>query len=147
MRYFLQDCLYPELQARQEYLFEALQLYTVSSQYNTSFYQLTSMPAGDIDVCFIVGHNVAVKKFILSEQFPETTIVAITCDGSAKLSKLRLKGKRIYLAKQNAQGLADLLRGEEYGFGFNPTESEVLFYNTSKKDEIDQRLRASFTLL
>ena len=39
---------------------------------------------------------------------------------------------------------ADLLKGELYGFGFDPTESELLLYNANKSVDPVQRLEMSF---
>lgn len=72
------------------------------------------------------------RDYLTCTSFEEEKIVAITCDGTIHFSNLRLPNKTIYISHQNDHNYADLLNGALYEFDFDPTESEILLYNTNK---------------
>ena len=147
MQLTLQKCLSKELIARQKLVYETFHLWLIVSSSNNSYIQLGSIPTNSLDILFIVGHNVFVNDFLQHNQIKEERIVAITCDGTIHLSSFKLPGKIIYLSHQNEANYADLLKGELYGFGFDPTESELLLYNANKSVDPVQRLEMSFCKL
>lgn len=145
MRYFIQKSFKSELLSRKEYLYDTLSIWTISSEYNSDFIVLNSIPSNSIDVCFILGHNWLVKKFIENNSIYEEYIVAITCDGFANFSNLNLRNKKLFLPHQDENNLAPLLNGNLYNFNFNLTESEILFYNSSKSLPLPVRLSNCFS--
>ena len=147
MQLILQKCLSKELIARQKFFYETFHLWLIVSSSNNSYIQLGSIPTNSLDILFIVGHNVFVNDFLQHNQIKEERIVAITCDGTIHLSSFKLSGKIIYLSHQNEANYADLLKGELYGFGFDPTESELLLCNANKSVDPVQRLEMSFCKL
>ena len=147
MQLILQKCLSEELIARQKFFYETFHLWMIISSNNDSYIQLSSIPTNCLDFLFIVGHNVFVNNFLQYNKIKEERIVAITCDGAIHLSSLKLPGKIIYLSHQNEANHADLLKGELYSFDFDPTESELLLYNTNKSVDPVQRLEMSFCKL
>ena len=147
MQLILQKCLSKELIARQKFFYETFHLWLIVSSSNNSYIQLGSIPTNSLDILFIVGHNVFVNDFLQHNQIKEERIVAITCDGTIHLSSFKLPRKIIYLSHQNETNYADLLKGELYGFGFDPTESELLLYNANKSVDPVQRLEMSFCKL
>lgn len=147
MRYLLQDSLCTDLYARQKYIYQTLALWNVVSSHSSGFIHLKSVPTNCLDILFIVGHNYVVKGYLQSSEIPEKTIVAITCDGSIRFSSLQLSGKTIYIPHQNNRNYADLISGKYYGFDFDLTESEILFFNSKKNSDILQRLDSCFTKL
>ena len=147
MQLILQKCLSKELIARQKFFYETFHLWLIVSSSTNSYIQLGSIPTNSLDILFIVGHNVFVNDFLQHNQIKEERIVAITCDGTIHLSSFKLPGKIIYLSHQNEANYADLLKGELYGFGFDPTESELLLYNANKSVDPVQRLEMSFCQL
>ena len=147
MQLILQKCLSEELIARQKFFYETFHLWMIISSNNDSYIQLSSIPTNCLDFLFIVGHNVFVNNFLQYNKIKEERIVAITCDGAIHLSSLKLPGKIIYLSHQNEANHADLLKGELYSFDFDPTESELLLYNTNKTVDPVQRLEMSFCKL
>ena len=147
MQLILQKCLSKELIARQKFFYETFHLWLIVSSSNNSYIQLSSIPTNSLDILFIVGHNVFVNDFLQHNQIKEERIVAITCDGTIHLSSFKLPRKIIYLSHQSETNYADLLKGELYGFGFDPTESELLLYNANKSVDPVQRLEMSFCKL
>lgn len=145
MRYFIHKDFIKELAARQNYLYETLLIWSIPYKYNQDFIVLNSIPEDCIDVCFLIGHNYNIKNFILNNDICEKNIVAITCDGQANFSKLNLRGKKLYLTHQDSHKSAPLFRGSEYGFDFNLTKSEILFYRSSKSLPLSTRLNQCFT--
>ena len=111
---------------------------------NYQFIQVVSIPTNCLDILFIVGHNIFVKNYLESYKITENRIVAITCDGSIHFSSLKLPNKILYIPFQNEQNYADLIKGTLYGFNFDLTESEIIFYNTDKCNDFIQRLETSF---
>lgn len=146
MRYFIHKNFINELNSRQNYLYETLSIWCIPFKYNKDFIVLNSIPKNCLDVCFLVGHNYDIKNFILNNDIYEKNIVAITCDGKANFNKLNLRRKKLYLSHQDSNNLAPLFRGKEYGFDFNLTESEILFYRTSKSTPLSLRLDECFTI-
>lgn len=145
MRYFIQKSFINEVVARKNYLYDVLSLWTIPYEYNSNFIVLNGIPLNYLDVCFIFGHNHTVKDFIEVNNINEEYIVAITCDGHAGFNDINLQDKKLYLAKQGNNNLVDLLKGELYGFDFDLTESEILFFNSSKSLPLSERLNACFS--
>lgn len=144
MRLILEDCMKREISARQKFFYETFHLWLVVNSINNHYIQLTSIPSNCISILFIVGHNTFVKNYLKHTKIEEEKIVAITCDGTIHFSNLRLPNKTIYISHQNERNYADLLNGTLYGFDFNPTESEILLYNTNKSLSPLQRIEKSF---
>lgn len=144
MRYLLQNVFSRELDFRREYIFDTLKIWCHQKNDGTSFIELESMPSTYLDILFIVGHNHAVENYLSSYVIPEKVIVAITCDKSIDLKKINLPDKVVYISNQKNH-YSDFLKGNLFGFKFDLTESELVFYNTDKNQDIKHRLNASFT--
>ena len=108
---------------------------------------LTSSTDSSLDICFIVGHNYIVKSFLETVPLSERNIVAITCDGQANFSRLKLKNKNFYISKQDHRNLSPLYCGSDFGLNFDLTESELLFFNNRKVANIMQNINKSFIKL
>lgn len=147
MRYLIPYTMSHEMLPRKKYLYDSLHLWTKLTPYNEEFLCLEGFPVQELDIFFILGHNYKLKKYLsqkLSDIY-ENTIVAITCDGAIDFSSIKANGKRLYIPYQNeVNNLAYLLNGSEYGFNFDLTESEILFYNSKKQLNILNRLKSSF---
>jgi hypothetical protein len=133
-------------------MYESTNLWMIQNDMNQNnvspdFIEYISIPPRTLDFFFITGHNYKIKEYLQTHYIQEKNIVAITCNVNANFQNLRLKRKRFYIANQNSLGYAPLLIGSEYGFSFNLTESEILFYNTPKSSPLIKRLDKSFTLI
>lgn len=148
MRYLVPYNMSHEMLARKNYIFDSLHLWTKLIPYNKDFFCLEGFPVQELDVFFILGHNFKLKKLLahnLSDIY-ENTIVAITCDGTVDFSSIDVNDKNLYISYQDKEdNLAYLLSGSEFGFNFDLTESEIIFYNTNKSSNIISRLNSSFS--
>ena len=147
MRYLIPHNMYNEVLARKQYIFESVHLWTKLISYNEDYICLEGFPIQELDIFFIVGHNYKIKNFFVNNlsDIYENTIVAITCDGKIGFSSVNVNGKSLYIPHQNkVNKLASLLKGSEYGFDFDLTESEIMFYNSQKNRDIISRLNSSF---
>ncbi|MGN1276479.1 MAG: hypothetical protein ACI4UK_05765 [Floccifex sp.] len=70
----------------------------------------------------------------------EKNIFIISCADNSK-KNYHLKGKRVYLCSQN-NGTVKLLRGEEFGFEFDITETELALYNCKEMNAYKKLLVA-----
>lgn len=149
MRYIISPPNADECLSRQQYIFEAMNLWTSIKQNSSGFFEFTSIPNNCLDILFIVGHNYTVFNYIKKNilLIKEKTIVAITCDGGMDFASLKISGKSLFICHQNIDNYAELFDGSQYHFGFNPTESELLFYNNKSIPDINTRLKGSFTQL
>lgn len=147
MRYLLQKSFISEIPARQQYLYDTMHLWVLPKESTDDSFIILEGLASTLDICFIVGHNFFVKKLLESTSIPEHTIVAITCDGQVNFKNLKLNNKELYISRQDHRKLSPLYRGKEYGFDFDLTESEILFYSNCKTLSIISSIKKSFTKL
>lgn len=149
MRYLISKSNADEWQSRKQYIFEAMNLWTSTKECSDGFLEFTSIPSNCLDILFIVGHNYTVYNYINKNitLIKEKNIVAITCDGGMDFCSLDTSGKCLFICHQNIDNYAELFDGSQYDFGFNPTESELLFYNSKSIPDISTRLKDSFTQL
>ncbi len=147
MRLILQDCFKEEIHSRKVFFYETLHLWLVASSIKKDCIQLISIPTNCLNVVFVIGHNYWVNFFLKNNTISEKRIVVITCDRNINLSYKKFPAKIMYLSHQNKYNYSELIQGDLYGFDFDLTESEILFYNTNKDDDIDKRLEASFCKL
>lgn len=142
MLFYLDKRLSTEIKHRKDYLFSVFGLYFVNPKENGNFISFESFPKNALDICFIVGHNAAVSTFLNSQKILEKTVVVISCDGGYKKS-FCIPNKKIYLSYRNKQGLTLRRNGKNYGFLFDPTDSELDLYNCTERN-IYERINRSF---
>ena len=142
MTFCLDKRMLCELKPRKDYLLDVFGLYFIDYKEADGFLLLESFPKSTLDICFIVGHNVAVSRFLNTQAINEGTIVIVSCDGGYKKS-FQVSNKKIYLSYQNRRGLTLLRKGESYGFLFDPCDSELYLYNCREKN-IYERINRSF---
>ena len=146
MRYIVQSTFADEVPYRRAYLYDALQLWFMVTKDECNNYVLKSIPSTSYDsLVIIVGDNYFVKEFLCNNTISEKLIVAITCDRGCNFRKVKLSGKNLYLPHLDKDGYAELLKGSNYEFGFDPTESEVLLYNAPKTWSLEERITYCFT--
>lgn len=144
MQYLLQSDFAEELSARKAYLFRTLSLWTTSPKIQDQFLALTSIPTNALDILFIVGHNFAISQYLSSKGIQESTIVIISCRRNLFIPKDLSQNKTLYISKQSQGGASLLLKGSEFKFPFDPTESELMFYNNRNIPDISMRLKQAF---
>ena len=79
-------------------------------------------------------------------------VIANALNGSliyyhSHIKELCLQNHTVFLSKQNLNQCSLLLDGPTYNMDFNPTESELLLYNSSKNKDFHSRLKDSFDLI
>lgn len=147
MRYLIQKNFYSEIALRKTYIWETLNLWTIPRKFNNRFVELVSIPSDILDICFIVAHNSNIIGLLRDNDIYEKNIVIISCHKKLESLLKEFTNKSMYICNQNDQNFAMLYDGKQFGFGFDLTESELLFYNTSKNKLITDRLDSSFTKL
>lgn len=143
MRYLLDNHMRNELFDRQRFLYDVFHIYT-SVTYHKDYLELVSIPKEEINICFIVGHNIFTKQVLQQEKFGEKNIVTITCQAKVKISDLHLTGHDLFIAKLNEAGYVRLCRGKDFGFDFDLTESEIMLYRLSSSCSIREQLEECF---
>lgn len=149
MRYLISKSFASTAPGRQKYLFDSVHLWTTRAPEKNGFITLESMPTCSLDVFFIMGHNYEVEYYLTHHlaSITETTIVAITCGARINLSTVKNSHKQIYLTRQRNNNTAELLLGSKYGFLFDLTESEIIFYTNVHLGDLFLRLDNAFTKL
>lgn len=148
MRYLFPKKQENELIPRKKYILNSIHLWTIpSNNNNDNFICLEGFPMQYLNILFITGHNYMVKDYLIKNinRITESIIVAITCNRNFDINFLTKKGKTIYFPRQNKNNFVELINGNSYGFDFNLTESEILFYNSKTESDIKKRLETSFT--
>jgi hypothetical protein len=117
-------------------------LYFVLENSNESqFRVLRSFPFTTFpNVCIIFGHNHEVLSLLKKTPFLEQEIYIISCDVKDPRG-FRLPKKNTYISIQT-NGQTRLYVGEEYGFDFDITESELILYNNRNRPLQDALQRA-----
>lgn len=143
MRYLLTQEQIDEIPARCEYLYDIFGFYFYPQDTIDGFIPLVPLGTADPSFLFIIGHQNQVMHFLTSniEQIPENNLVLITCLASTFKSFRNFKKNIFYSAEE--KGLSYRYHGEDYGFNFDLTKSELDFYNSCEKD-ILKRIHLSF---
>lgn len=147
MRYLISESFAATVPARQKYIWDSMNLWTKQNPMENGFITLESIPACSLDVLFIIGHNFQIEHYLdncLSEIY-ENNVVVITCNSGIQLSRLCQLCKNIYLTHQGQERIANLLNGTKYGFTFDLTESELIFYSNRHLTDITTRINNAFT--
>ena len=96
------------------------------------------------DILFITGHVNQVEEYLSThiKNIPEMIIVATTC--LPQNLRKYTNQKKIYVPDINGQ-YCYYHDGQPYGFRFNPTDSELNFYNST--GDIFTRIKSGYRLL
>lgn len=145
--YLISTSFASTVSARQDYIFDSMQLWTKRSQAENGFITLESIPTCSLDVLFILGHNSEVEHYLATHlaSIHEANIVIITCSACTNLYAVKKSRKNIYLTRQEDNNTAELLLGTKFGFTFDLTKSELIFYNNIHLGDIITRLNNAFT--
>lgn len=139
MRLILDSAFKEEIKERQSYMYDVFHIYMIVLRKNEKYIELCSFPEKDIDYTFLIGHSGCVLEFLENNKIYTENLVLISCNSEliVNLSK-KNKNKKTYIAKSKKEKV-DLLSGEDYGFEYNLTESELDLYNyRNMEDKIDK---------
>lgn len=145
MTFCLDKRLSAEANARQEYINSVFKVKLVKWGENENFIIYKSFPFGTVDILYIVGHNESVGSYLQKSHVEESTVIVVACD-LGYLKQYKIPNKKVYISYRDARGFTRCRYGENYGFGFDPVDSELDLYNCTKKD-IYERICCSFERL
>ena len=127
---------------RIRYFKSLLQLY-FTEQFSNDEITLTSIPAACEDVCFIVGHQDKVEDYLNKNTVVEKTIVLISCNIKNAWNEYDFGNKEVFICKQEDEK-AIMYKKEKYSFEFDPSESELMIFNSPKSERFHDRIENSF---
>lgn len=144
MRYLLHESQRQEISGRCEFLYDIFHLYFLPRTSEGSYIPLLPLGTYDLDILFITGHANHVEEYLNKyiKTIPETIIVATTC--LPQNLKKYTSQKQIYVPDIDGQ-YCYYHDGKPYGFRFNPTDSELNFYNST--GDILSRIKNGYRLL
>lgn len=146
MTIYIQSDLREEIVARKKYIFDVFGVYSIETCERSNFIKLISIPENfENDLIFFVGHHNAINNFLNLDLniISNKSIVLITCKANDNYISLSRCANQIYLARQK-DNYAVILDKDDYGFDFDPVESEVIMYNLKNKYPIYQILNKAF---
>ncbi|MGN0653574.1 MAG: hypothetical protein ACI4KD_01495 [Oscillospiraceae bacterium] len=146
MKYLLRKKNSSELLHRKKYIEKITGVWFFANGEIGDFIILESMPNSYYaDICIVYGHNNEVTELLSFniETLKEKNLFLISCSLRNK-KLLHIKNKAIFLAPQSNNSLM-LLKGKEFGFPFDITETELNLYNSPEKD-LYQKLRNCFSI-
>ena len=130
MRYFYKKSNMESIHVRKKYLYDIFHLWFIAYDHG-DYIELVSIPNDSVDICIIIGHNFEVNYILESNIIKENNIAIVTCNFGLSLNSL--KGKNIFLSfTDNDTNYCYYVNGQDYGFDFNITQSEIVLYNYSK---------------
>lgn len=145
MKLILDSKMEHELIDRFTYMYDVFHTYMFVNKKTTYYIESKSFPEKGLEYTFIIGHNSFVIKYLSEHIIDTETLIIITC-GAKKIANLNLKNivcSKIYIAKTKNYFL-NVYSGNEVGFNFDITESELDLYNNREK--ID-KIELSFELI
>lgn len=146
MKYLVAETQAYEIPGRQEYLYDMFHLFFIPQNTIDGFIPLTPLGVAEPSILFVVGHYDQIAKYLARnvDHIEEKTIVFITC--YANYLKIYKKNKVRWFASLSKDEKSYCYAGDNYGFKFGITESELNFYN-SKQTDILKRIKESFKAL
>ncbi len=146
MKYLVAETQAYEIPGRQEYLYDIFHLFFIPQNTIDGFIPLTPLGVAESSILFVVGHYDQIAKYLAHniDQIEDQTIVFITCYAN-HLKKYK-KNKATWFMSFSKNKISYCYAGDNYGFGFEITESELNFYN-SRKTNISERIKENFKLL
>jgi hypothetical protein len=144
LRYLLHESQRQELSGRCEFLYDIFHLYFLPRTSEGRYIPLIPLGLTNLEILFITGHANHVEEYLRThiKEIPEKIIVATTC--FPQNLKKYSKQKQIYVPDINGQ-YCYYYDGKFYGFRFNPTDSELNFYNST--GDILKRIESGYCLL
>lgn len=134
-----------ELIDRFAYMYDVFHTYMFVNKKTDYYIASNSFPEKGLEYTFIIGHDSFVIKY-LSEHIIDTEILVIITCGAKNIAYLNFKNivcPKIYIAKTKNYFL-NVYSGNEVGFNFDITESELDLYNNRKKEN---KIEVSFELV
>ena len=135
MKLILDNKLKNELSDRFSYMYDVFHTYMKIDKKTEKYIEASSFPKQGLDYIFIIGHSGFVAKYLANSKIFTEKLIVVSC-GAENLINYNSKNIRceeIYIGKSK-KTTVDRFSGEELGFNFDITESEVDLYNNRKKE-------------
>lgn len=116
-------------------MYDVFHTYMLVNKITEYYIESNSFPDKGLEYTFIIGHNIFLDKYLSEHIINAEILVIITC-GSKNIVYANLKNivcSKIYIAKSKNYFL-NVYSGNEFGFNFDITESELDLYNNRKKE-------------
>lgn len=134
-----------DIEPRKSYIYDTFPgIYRIEEKEYDDRIELECYSILKIDIIILIGHYNSVNRYILinAKYIECDTLLIISCFiDKMKLNKLK-RVKRIYASKSK-NGETERYIGNDYGFNFKITDSELILYNT-RKIEINERVKRAF---
>ena len=145
MKYLIAETQASEISGRQKYLYDIFHLFFIPQNKIDGFIPLTPLGVTEPSVLFLIGHYDQIAKYLTHNinKIEEKTIVIITCFASQLT--LEKKNKK-WFTSFSIDEISYCYSGDNYGFEFQITQSELNFYNSKEKD-ILKRIKENFRAL
>ena len=133
----------PETPSRKEYFYDVFHEYFVKIPSQGPYEEYVSFPFGKCEYLFIFGHNnQTIKYFKTHKDIQAQYFIIISCFPEEFIQKFP-KLKNVYFSKTDDSGYTCTRYGKAYGFDFDITDSELMFY-TDGDTNILERLNHTF---
>lgn len=144
MRYLIGISLEKEVEERKKYIYDVFKLYLINKGTVGNLLVYESFPANALDMLIIIGHSFDVKNYLRvnADEIKETILVVISCYAEEFINDIEIKNKKVYIS-HHEDGETFYRKGQDYGFKFKITDSELDLYN-SRKMELSAKLAKSF---
>lgn len=137
-----------DISGRKNYIYNTFpEIYRIETIDYEDRIELECYSLSKLNIIVLIGHNKSVNKFIFSNSSNIVcdTLIIISCYmKNMDLHRLK-KVKRIFGSK-TTNDETQKIKGQDFGFNFNITDSELMLYNL-KKRPLEDRLKLSFDYL
>lgn len=145
MKLILDSKMEQELIDRFAYMYDVFHTYMLVNKKTDYYIESSSFPKNGLEYTFIIGHDSFVIKYLSEHSIDTEKLVIIACGAKyiAYLNSKNIVCSKIYIAKTKKYFL-NVYSGNEVGFNFDITESELDLYNNRKKEN---KIELSFELI
>lgn len=135
MKLILDNRLKNELVDRFAYMYDVFHTYMQINKKAEYYIEASSFPKHELDYIVIIGHNIFIAQYLINNRIFAEKLIVISCDAEPIINynSNNIRCSEIYIAKSD-KSTVDRFLGEEYGFNFDITESEIDLYNNRKKE-------------
>lgn len=134
-----------DIEARKSYIYDTFPgMYRIEESEYDDRVELECYSILKVDIIILIGYYSSVNRYILTnaKYIKCDTLLIISCFiDKMKFNKLK-KVKRVYVSK-SINGETERYIGNDYGFNFKITDSELILYNT-RKYEMNERIKKAF---
>lgn len=132
-----------EINDRIKYIYKVFHLYSYT-KIEKNRVEIISIPNNSLNLTIIIGHNFKIVNYLLKNKVKTKILVLVTCF-KGDITKIKFNSKTVYISK-NTNGDTKYYDGNNWGFNFDITDSELDLFN-SKENDVIKKLDNSFIRL